>query len=234
MRVGTLGKRKPSVATKRRHTVKDAQRQATRARLITVARELFAQYGYHDVAITEISRAAGVTHGVIHAHFHSKAGLLFAILSENNDTQLAAARSVTETDGAFLERVQRVVEIWATADLGDPELLKVMQAFSWEWPYDFERQNREQLEGVLNPLRTLVEEGMASGELRPALDVDRVVATAFAIYTQAVRDAVFDEATVEDCVDEVMARLALLTDGLRADPAAAPPRRPAQKRGARR
>jgi len=32
----------------------------------------------------------------------------------------------------------------------------------------------------------------------------------------------------------VMARLALLTDGLRADPAAAPPRRPAQKRGARR
>jgi len=217
MRIGTPGKGKSWVVTKRRPTAKDAQRRATRARLITVARDLFAKYGYHDVAITEISRAAGVTHGVIHAHFHSKAGLLFAILSESNETQLKAAQAVAESRGRLLERARKVVEIWVTEDLRDRELLQVMQGFSWEWPYEFEQQNREQLEGVLRPLRTVVAEAMASGELRASLDVDRVVSTAFAIYTQTLRDAVFDEATVDECIDEVMARWALLTDGLRAD-----------------
>jgi AcrR family transcriptional regulator len=190
------------------------QRVATRARLVEVARELFAKYGYHDVAITEIARAAGVTHGVIHAHFHCKAGLLFAILSENNDTQ-AAARSVAESSGPVRDRLRKVLEIWAVGDLHDRELLKVMEAFSWEWPYEFEQQNRDQLERALQPLRTLIEQAVASGELAATLDVGRVVTTALAIYTQTLREAVFDEDTVEECVDEVMARWTLLIDGLR-------------------
>ena len=200
---------------KRKQTARDVQRDSTRKRLIEVARGLFAKYGYHDVAITEISREAGVTHGVIHSHFHSKAGLLFAILSENNEAQLAAARSVAESEGPILPRLRKVIEIWAADDLKDRELLKVMQAFSWEWPYDFEEQNRIQLEAAMLPLRTLIDEAVAGGEIRTSLDIERVVAIAFSIYTQTLRLIVFDEATIEDCVDETMARIELFTQGLR-------------------
>jgi AcrR family transcriptional regulator len=200
---------------KRRTTAKDEQREATRARLLAVARELFARHGYHDVAITEISRAAGLTHGVIHAHFHSKAGLLFAILSENNEAQEAAARSVVASEGPIEARLRKVIDIYVADDLEDRELLSVMQSFSWQWPYDFEEKNRRQLAGVLAPLRQLVLEAVAAGELRESLDVDRTVATAFAIYTQALRDAVFDETSETECADEIMARLRLLIDGLR-------------------
>ena len=198
-----------------KQSAKSLQREATRARLMGTARKLFGQYGYRDVAITEISREAGVTHGVIHAHFHSKAGLLFAILSENNEAQLAAARSVAESEGPILPRLRKVIEIWAADDLKDRELLKVMQAFSWEWPYDFEEQNRIQLEASMLPLRTLIDEAIAGGEIRTSLDIERVVAIAFSIYTQTLRLIVFDEATIEDCVDETMARIELFTQGLR-------------------
>ena len=157
-----------------------------------------------------------MTHGVIHSHFHSKAGLLFAILSQNNATQLAAAGSVAESDGPISDRLRKVIEIWAADDLKDRDLLKVMQAFSWEWPYDFEERNRVQLEAATRPLRTLIEEAIAAGELRTSIDIDRTVAAAFAIYTQTLREVVFDDATVEDCVDETMARLDILTEGLRA------------------
>ncbi len=200
---------------RRKQSAKTLQREATRARLLKAARRLFGKYGYHDVAITEISREAGVTHGVIHSHFHSKAGLLFAILSQNNEAQLSASQSVAESEGPILSRLRKVIEIWAGDDLRDRELLKVMQAFSWEWPYDFEEQNRIQLVGAMEPLRILIREAQHSGELRAGLDIERVVAVAFAIYTQTLRQIVFDDETIETCVEEIMARLELFADGLR-------------------
>ena len=136
-------------------------------------------------------------------------------MSENNETQLAASQCVAESEGPILPRLRRIIEIWVASDLKDPELLKVMQAFSWEWPYEFEDQNRIQMDATLEPLRMLIREAMDAGELSASLDVKRVVAIVFAIYTQTLRESLFDEDKIEDCIDEIMSRLELVADGLR-------------------
>ena len=65
-------------------TARDRQRQETERRLLAAARKLFWDYGYQNTAVTEIAKAAGVTHALINAYFNSKAGLLYALVSETN------------------------------------------------------------------------------------------------------------------------------------------------------
>src|SRR5262245_6580595 len=68
-------------------TARDRQRHGTERRLLAAARKLFSDYGYQNTAVTEIAKAAGVTHALIHAYFNSKAGLLYALVSETNARQ---------------------------------------------------------------------------------------------------------------------------------------------------
>src|ERR1051325_11117418 len=58
---------------------REEQAAATRAKLLRVARELFAARGYADVGTEEIVRAAHVTRGALYHHFTDKRDLFRAV-----------------------------------------------------------------------------------------------------------------------------------------------------------
>jgi AcrR family transcriptional regulator len=95
-------------------TARDRQRRETERRLLAAARKLFSDYGYQNTAITEIAKAAEVTHALIHAYFNSKAGLLYALLSETNALQDRRAAQAVGEPGTLRERLRRIVTIWAS------------------------------------------------------------------------------------------------------------------------
>jgi AcrR family transcriptional regulator len=63
--------------------------QETTDRLITVARQAFAERGFADVSLDALSAEAGVTRGALHHHFTNKAGLFEAVL-RRIDAEIAA------------------------------------------------------------------------------------------------------------------------------------------------
>ena len=207
---------RPRHARPRGATKKSRQSDRTKQRLVAAARKLFEEHGYHRVSVTEIAKAAGVTHGMINAHFNAKAGLLYAMIDESNAEQIEATREAAKPDGTVLERLRRVMEVYASRDLRDRELLAVMQAYFWEWPDETEAHNRAQLAEALKIVATILEDGKASAEIRDDLDTDLAVRTIFAIYTLGLRPAVYDGATVADCVDGIMEQVTLLLEGMRA------------------
>src|SRR5579884_2531772 len=79
---------------------KAAQREATVAALIAVARELFAERGYAAVGTEEIVQRAGVTRGALYHHFRGgKEDLFQAVLVKNStDTVKRIAAVATSTD----------------------------------------------------------------------------------------------------------------------------------------
>jgi AcrR family transcriptional regulator len=120
---------------------KAAQSAATRAKLLKVARKLFAKNGYAGVGTEEVVKRAGVTRGALYHQFEDKKDLFRAVFEQLQEElfQKVAARAGTQSDpveelklGAsyWLElclepEVQRIVLIDAPAVLGWEEWREV-------------------------------------------------------------------------------------------------------------
>jgi len=201
----------------RRPTSRDAKREATRKRLLDAARELFSEYGYDAVSVSEIAKAAGVQHSLINTYFHAKAGLLYELVHENNAEQIERSRAALTVKGDVLARLRKLVDVWIKSDLADPRLLAVMEAYFWQWPAETEEHNRRQRDAALEVAREILRKGIEAGEIRPDLDFGRWVDSFFAIYTLGLRSAVYDGATPKACRDEILRKTELMLQGARVD-----------------
>lgn len=79
---------------------KAEQSEATRAALLSAARQLFAESGYAGVGTEEIVRAAGVTRGALYHHFADKQDLFLAVFHQVQ-ADLAAATTGSERGDAL-------------------------------------------------------------------------------------------------------------------------------------
>jgi AcrR family transcriptional regulator len=61
---------------------KAAQSAATRAKLLKVARKLFAKHGYASVGTEEVGKRAGVTRGALYHQFEDKTELFAAVFEQ--------------------------------------------------------------------------------------------------------------------------------------------------------
>ncbi|MER6948460.1 TetR family transcriptional regulator [Nonomuraea sp. NPDC000554] len=97
--------------------VKDARprdREATRQRLLSAARALFAEHGYEQVTVRQIAAAADANIALVGRYFGSKAGLFGAVL-EGEPTVLQVI------DGDPEGLVRRLAEYAAARMHADPE-----------------------------------------------------------------------------------------------------------------
>jgi AcrR family transcriptional regulator len=113
---------------------KAEQSEATRTKLIRVARDLFARRGYNDVSTEEVVRRAGVTRGALYHQFRDKRDLFAAVVEhvEQEVLERIAEAALSEEDpweqhraavGAYLDvclepAVQRIVLTDAPSVLG--------------------------------------------------------------------------------------------------------------------
>jgi AcrR family transcriptional regulator len=109
-----------------------------RAKLISAARKAFAESGYAEASMDELTARVGLTRGALYKNFGDKRGLLAAVV-EQIDTEMASRAQeigVQAGDGweallaegaAYIEmaldpEVQRIVLLDGPAVLGDPSL----------------------------------------------------------------------------------------------------------------
>ena len=77
-----------------------------RQQLLDVAREVFAERGYHVTAMDDIAEAAGVTKPVLYQHFPSKRSLYIELLTDTGDQLLRALTAATYGMKSGRERVE--------------------------------------------------------------------------------------------------------------------------------
>lgn len=138
--------------------------EETRAKLIAAGRRAFAEQGYADASMDDLTADAGLTRGALYHNFGNKRGLLAAVVNQIDAEMAARAQAIgaqagDDWDGllaegvAYIEMaldpdVQRIVLRDGPAVLGDPS----------QWP----SQN-----SCLRVTQQTVERLIARGVLKP-------------------------------------------------------------------
>ena len=152
------------------HTENDLREQ-----ILSTAKSLFIQQGYHGLAMRQISDALGVSKAALYYHFKDKEELFLAILSVNMDEiesaiDLIQAREVScgEKITLFVEYVlKQPTEQRAMIRLASQEMSQ-LSAISRK---KFDKTYHDQFTGKL---QAIFEAGVANGEFRP---IDPAIAT---------------------------------------------------------
>jgi AcrR family transcriptional regulator len=195
---------------KQKPTARDRQRQETRRKLLDTARRLFAEHGVEGVSVTDIGEQAGVSHAMIYANFGDKAGLLYQIVAENNAPQLPAAIRAASLPGNPLDRLKKVLEVWARYDLAQPDLLAVMEAYSWTWSIEIEAENKKERAVHLKLVADLIREAKSEGTVKEHIDPDLAAEAIFAIYTWGLRGGVFEGLSYKQCVKHMWPQIMMI------------------------
>ncbi|MFL5845962.1 MAG: TetR/AcrR family transcriptional regulator [Solirubrobacteraceae bacterium] len=148
-------------------TSKAAQSEATRAKLLTAARELFGERGYAAVGTEEVVRAAGVTRGALYHQFADKQALFRALVEqvEMEVIRFAGERMDAHPDDllvAFKAACRAWLEVCAEPDVERILLVDAPAVLG----LDTWREIGEQY--GIGVVKASLEQGMASGALRPA------------------------------------------------------------------
>jgi AcrR family transcriptional regulator len=88
--------------------------EARRAQLLTVAREVFADAGYHRSGMEEIAQRAGVTKPVLYQHFSGKKELYQALLDTDMTHLLMQVSSAIDSASTNADRIERGLTAYFT------------------------------------------------------------------------------------------------------------------------
>lgn len=148
----------------------------TRARLLRAAIRLFADRGYHAVAVDEIVRAAKVNKRMVYHYYGSKEGIYRAALVDVYQRIEQAEFHAIESGGVPKEKLARLLESYFLFLDENPEFVRLLL---WE---NLERGKHIAMKDdvlskstLLQRFRTIVEEGIRRRQFRRNLEVTHLL-----------------------------------------------------------
>ena len=144
-----------------------------RRAIVEAAIEHFAREGYRGTGIAAIAEAAGVTTGGLLHHFGSKEGLLVEVLKERDREAIRAFVELGRGSVAddFDDWVD--VAVWNEDRAVLAALYTVLLAESIDKEHPAHIYMQERNATVRDLLRTTLQNGVDSGELRSDFDINR-------------------------------------------------------------
>ncbi len=154
-------------------------REGTLARILPVARKLFAEQGYAKTTFKDVGRAVGMTHAALYGYFPSKAHLFQATSEEAQRLMLAHYTAVLGEYETLRERIREILRASADAHDKDPSITGLLGSIPLEI-----RRHPELAELLLKQqnateqlLTEAFREARERGEIDPDTDPEELVRT---------------------------------------------------------
>lgn len=96
-----------------------------RSSLITAAKSLFADKGFHGVSIDEIVKVVGVSPAILYRHFKSKDELYDAVLQDFSCQRESYVDTVIMSDADFETILRGITTVFIDSIVKQPNLLKI-------------------------------------------------------------------------------------------------------------
>ena len=148
----------------------------TRRNILQAAIRLFAARGFHAVSVDEIVKRARANKRMVYHYFGSKDALFEAALAEVYLRIEAIEFHAVEPGPAPREKLARLLESYFEFLDAEPEFTRLLQWENLEKGRHLTKENHLLTKNpFLTRFRSIVQDGVTTGEFRPDLDVTHLM-----------------------------------------------------------
>ncbi|WP_419787515.1 TetR/AcrR family transcriptional regulator [Pseudodesulfovibrio sp.] len=146
------------------------------SRVLTEATQEFADHGYQEASINRIVARLGIAKGSVFKYFGSKAGLFEHIFSRAVADFKGPLKAIRDTDGDFFSRIEQSFLAGGAFIDAHPQIYRIYLKMLFNENFPLRGKFLQEIrQAHAKYLGALVDDGIASGELRPDLDREMTV-----------------------------------------------------------
>jgi AcrR family transcriptional regulator len=146
----------------------DSDSTETRQRIIDVARNSFAEFGYSSTTNSQIANKSGITTGALYHYFDSKVDLFRATYAASEALIYERFEAALASKTTFINRLEAVLETAHVLNREDPSLARFIGAARIDLSRHDELRSAAGTPGMygMTFFNRLIDQGVASGEIR--------------------------------------------------------------------
>lgn len=187
--------------------------------MLAAARELFAGQGYEAATIRQIAQLAGVSVGSVFTTFASKGQILSEVMQARLDALYAELDGVIpHLSGSTADRLRSMFAIHFAFENRHVQLFLAHIASAYDWTLNAGALPFGRNLQLQSLVRDCLGQGMAEGDVDPAIDIQGVVDLLMAAYAWTYRLAAWEQASAEAMTAVMDRQIGLIVGGLRPRP----------------
>lgn len=186
---------------------------AGRRCILDQAQKLFFAHGYHGVSIRDIVQACGLSNAALYYHFGSKQNLFVEVIREFVAMVAQRVQEAGEGRDSCRERLASMAEAFTQFSWESRSELQILLRDLTECDGEEIQQLIPEVTGQIPSLfATVLEEGIASGEVRP-VDAHRVSGLLMGMINSLAARRMFDK-VAEPLTEDVDLAISTLFEGI--------------------
>ncbi len=143
--------------------------------IIDAAIRVFARNGYYNSRVSDIAREAGIASGTIYLYFKTKDDILVTLFRDKMAEWVGQVRREIASEPDAVAKLRRLVALHFQVLERNPDLAEVVQVELRQGHKFFRGASAHEVSAYFELIRSVLEEGVASGQVRH--DVPLKVAT---------------------------------------------------------
>jgi AcrR family transcriptional regulator len=196
---------------------RQSQKEATRQRVLSAARDLFDTRGYQGTTIREIARHAGVAVGSVFTTFASKGEILSEVMQARIDPLYAELdRVMPHLHGSVADRLRTMFAVHLEFEAQHVRLFLSHIAAAYDWTLSPGAQPYGRNKRLKGAVVACLEQGKTRGEVRPEVASEEVVDLLMAAYAWTYRLVITDGADARTMIAVMDRQIGLIAEGFEA------------------
>ncbi|HEY3066685.1 MAG TPA: TetR/AcrR family transcriptional regulator [Methylomirabilota bacterium] len=184
--------------------------------IIEAAIRVFARNGYYNSRVSDIAREAGIASGTIYLYFRTKEEILVRLFRDKMAEWVAEVRREIAGEPDAVRKIRRLVALHFCVLEQNPDLAEVVQVELRQGHKFFRGASAHEVSAYFELIASVLEEGIAAGQIRRDLPVKIATKTLFGAMDQLATSWVLGKRTYR-LTDSAEAVASIFLQGVRAD-----------------
>lgn len=199
--------------------VREAQKLATRRRVLDAASDLFNEIGFEDATVRAIANRAGVSVGSVFTTFTSKADILSQVMQDRLESLYEeTGRVIPLMRGSTADRCRSLFAVLYAFEMRRVKLFLAHIAVAYRWEVDPAARPFGSNQAFRDLIAAWLKEGVERGDIRTDVDGATVIDLLLGMYAWNYRLAAAENADSDRLTAVMDQQIGLLFDGLKPRP----------------